>query len=310
MAKDKKAENWIVVLKIISAIIGTIATLTTAYFVFINNKEKNETERMYFQATQAAVTEIVSVTHTAAALSVSKSETSITPSPVEVNDAPTNTPSDPIAVTQPLKISSDFGFESTCLDSRLWKPITNVPSEQLSSKEFGCLDLFAWGIFYDNSSIEMYSNKTGKEGVYGVMVPVPTNSYVEITVEVENISNGYVQFGIISEGDSLKDADGAFAIIYPPDENGVLKRVDLYTMTKGKEQWEKSHTLPEISNSVLHFTLELDGTKLLIQRVGASSQYEYLSIPFSPRYLFIGYDNSSRDTVIQITYTDLYVKEQ
>ena len=87
---------------------------------------------------------------------------------------------------------------------------------------------------YDNSSIEMYSNKTGKEGVYGVMVPVPTNSYVEITVEVENISNGYVQFGIISEGDSLKDADGAFAIIYPPDENGVLKRVDLYTMTKGK----------------------------------------------------------------------------
>ncbi len=227
------------------------------------------------------------------------SPTPLPEDPIDVD--PTSTPESPENTSQLL--GRDI-FNTKCLDNALWDPIANVTmSSQVGSSGQACLDMLDWGISLDDTTLEIYLDASTNPGLYGIKAPLPTDSYVELSIQIANLKNGQLRFGILGDSESLKEANGAFAEI---QSNG---RIQLLWVKEGLETKMTAYSLEENPEGILQFIIEIDGNELLIQQVGVTEEYQKMSLPFSSRHLFLGYENSGRGD-INVRYFDLVVEER
>ncbi|MCP4143140.1 MAG: hypothetical protein GY755_23110 [Chloroflexi bacterium] len=227
---------------------------------------------------------------------------SSTPVPEEpVDSDPTLTPIPPDA--EPLLLDGDI-FNVKCLENDLWDPITNISvSSQTANEAQSCLELAEWGISLNSSELNIYLDASRTPGLYGVMAPIPATSYIEFSVQIESLKSGNLRFGVIADGESLKDIDGAFAEI---QDNG---RVQLLFVKNGVETKMGAYKLEESADGTLQFSIAIKGNDLRIQQVGVSDNYQTMSFPFPTRNLFLGYEDEGRSD-IRVRYFDLSVEER
>lgn len=273
---------------IIVAIIGLIGTVITALFGFFASVKSHEVN---FSVTETAVTKTVTSTSTHFPANVIPTNTlAITPSPTMPEPTRTLIPS--------------FGddISSGCITSGYWKVYSNeelLPDPPIAN----CWDLSEIGISAQNNGLLFFSEPPNF-GFNWIYTRLPSDVIIEFIIKIDQLTFGnnqeesMIAIGIAPADSSKPFDDGSF-LVFTSKEAGQFG-----IGTKNLAGYESPWTTSFGSSG--RYSLDINGLIMTI-KTNNNSTFSPMSIPFSNRNLYIGY-NAPRGSWIWSTITNLSIQ--
>jgi hypothetical protein len=204
---------------------------------------------------------------------VEAGEATSTPAPDTPTPEPTSTP-------EPPAVGGDW--VNGCI-SASWKP---YPSSVQPEQKDGCLVQLVDKFYTSGGRLAFtYSGRVGGAETYGLFAQLPSDGTVDMSVLLNEITNGEVLIGVFAQPD-IK-SDGAL-LVFPASKN-VKKQQAILRQMPGETLFAQSGRALEADPAIYDVAFDFNGGTVKVKLLNGQINLGSIPVVSAQKWLFIGY---------------------